>query len=439
MAVSSTAAIAVPIHWVARRTLMRRPPLVDYCHPLSGACKGCKGTRVASIRASCLSDLRIDLPRWQPALVVTAIAVALGLVAADGLRLHAQSRGEPFAALLPAVPLDFPNDTDSNSPAVWEILDGTWTLSLFNSVAGWAAVSRGTSLKKLADQGAIRFEGAAPLGGMWFESMVRDADAWYGFYHNEREHIVCEGSGKVWPRIGLARSEDRGATWQDLGPVIETPAWSVTCDTSNHYFVGGVGDFSVALDADRNYAYLYYTQYVEAADAVGVSVARLAWADRDQPAGRADIWSDGVWLPPAASADPGEEANEQVIDPAASPWDFPLATPFLRAVNRWDDERAGVDVFWGPSIHWNASLETYVMLLNQATSNTWEQGGVYVSFNDRLDAPTEWSAPALVTRGGSWYPQVIGLDPAGTDAYSGAVARFFMAGKSEHLIIFGRR
>jgi hypothetical protein len=45
-----------------------------------------------------------------------------------------------------------------------------------------------------------------------------------------------------------------------------------------------------------------------------------------------------------------------------------------------------------------------------------------------------------VTRGGGWYPQVIGVDPTvGTDKYAGGVARFFMAGKSEHLIVFGRR
>lgn len=51
-----------------------------------------------------------------------------------------------------------------------------------------------------------------------------------------------------------------------------------------------------------------------------------------------------------------------------------------------------------------------------------------------------WTTPALVARGGRWYPQVIGLDPtAGTDSVAGGVARFFMAGKSEHVIVFGRR
>ena len=386
---------------------------------------------------------KVDLSRWHRTLEVTAAAVILTLVISGDASLRAQTTGEPYAALLPANTLSFPNGTDSNSPAVWEVVDGAWTMSLFNSVAGWAELSRGSSLRTLAGHGDIRFDGAAPHGGTWFESVIRDADSWYGFYHNEREHIVCPGSGKVWPRIGAARSEDRGVTWTDLGPIIETPVASLTCATSNHYFVGGVGDFSVVLDPGRTFAYIYYSQYAEAADAVGVSVGRLAWADRDQPSGRVDIWSNGVWLPPSAAepAEPAEPAADVEPAIAAEPaWAFPLATPFLRAANRWDDARAGVDVFWGPSIHWNTALQTYVMLLNKAVSNEWEQGGVYVSFNDRLDAPTAWTTPALIARGGHWYPQVIGLDPTvGTDSIASGVARFFMSGKSEHLIVFGRR
>lgn len=376
---------------------------------------------------------RFDLPRGQSALGVTAVAVVFVLLSGGAAPLGAQTTGEPFAALLPASPLEFPNETDSNSPAVWEMVDGTWTMSVFNSVAGWAEISRGPSLRTLASHGEVRFASAAPHGGTWFEALVLDADSWYGFYHNEREHVVCPGSGKVWPRIGAARSDDRGVTWIDLGPIIETPESAVGCTTNNHYFVGGVGDFSVMLDADRAYAYIYYSQYDEVHDLVGVAAARMAWADRDQPAGRVDIWNDGAWVPPSEVAVSDEGAT-------GTTYDYPLATPIFRSTNRWDDGRAGVDVFWGPSIHWNTTLKTYVMLLNKAVSNTWEQGGIYVSFNDRLDEPGGWSTPSLVARGGSWYPQVIGLDPTvGTDKYASGVARFFMAGKSEHLIVFGRR
>jgi hypothetical protein len=389
--------------------------------------------------------LRFDLPKWQPALGVTAAGVVAVMLASDTVRLGAQTTGEPYAALLPASTLEFPSETDSNSPAVWEIVDGSWTMSLFNSVAGWAEVSRGPSLRTLARHGEVRFATAAPHGGTWFESLILDADSWYGFYHNEREDIVCPGSDKVWPRLGAARSDDRGVTWTDLGPVIETPLSAVNCTTNNDYFVGGAGDFSVMLGPARNYAYFYYSQYDEVGDRVGVSAARMAWADRDQPAGRVDIWSDGAWLPPSevrvattTAAPRGRGAEDEPSFETG--WNYPLATPIFRSPNRWDDDRAGVDVLWGPSIHWNTALQTYVMLLNRAVSNAWEQGGVYVSFNDGLDAPDAWSEPALVTRGGSWYPQVIGLDPTlGTDKYAGGIARFFMAGKSEHLIVFGRR
>lgn len=370
---------------------------------------------------------------------LTAFMWVVAVLIAGPRAAYAQTDGEPFATLLPATDVEFPNETDSNSPAVWEIDNGAWTLTLFNSVAGTSQLSRGTSVQSLRDHGRVTWTGAAPSGGVWIESVIRDADSWYAFYHNERELAACPANGKVWPRIGAARSDDRGLTWTDLGPVIETPEATVTCDTNNFYFVGGVGDFSVVLDADRHYAYLYYTQYVESADRVGVSVARLAWADRDAPAGRVDIWNDGAWLPP--TADRGEvDAEEDGAPPPPTTWTFPLATPIFPGANRWDDARDGVDVLWGPSIHWNTALESYVMLLNKATDDKWEQGAVLVSFNPRLDDPNGWSAPVQLARGGIWYPQVIGLDPTvGTDQYAGAVARFFMGGKSEHLIIFGRR
>lgn len=381
--------------------------------------------------------VRIDLRKWQSALVVTTLAVGIAVLSFDAPRLHAQNAGQPYAALLPATAMAFPNETDSNSPAVWALEDGVWTLSLFNSVAGSAELSRGPSVGSLADHGDVHFNGPAPHGGFWIESVIRDADSWYGFYHNEREDVVCEGSGKVWPRIGAARSDDRGATWTDLGPVLETPLRSVHCQTNNRYFVGGAGDFSVTLDADRNFAYFYYTQYAELSDAVGVSVARMAWADRDQPAGRLDVWSDGAWLPPSERPEP-EDPTLPAIDVGA--WNFPLATPILRAANRWDNDRNGVDVLWGPSVHWNTAIGSYVMLLNKAVSNGWDQGGVFVSFNDRLDDPNGWSAPVLLARTARWYPQVIGLDPTvGTDSIASGVARFFTGGKSEHFIVFGRR
>lgn len=357
----------------------------------------------------------------------------------------AQTTSQPYAALLPATQVAFPSETDSNSPAVWELMNGQWVFSLFNSVNGQPALSRGPDLTRLTRAARPAFDGIAPEGGVWFESVIRDADSWYGFYHNERALEACGGPAKVLPRIGMARSDDFGVTWIDLGPIVEAPTDTIRCTTRNFYFVGGVGDLSVMLDPDRLFAYLYYTQYIEAEGRMGVAAARLAWGDRDVPAGRVDIWTGGGWTPPTERDLPVEDdafgtEDTGLAPPATSLWEFPAASPFFASANRWDDATPGVDVFWGPSIHWNTTIQSYVMLLNRATGDRFDPGGIYVSFAERLDDPGAWTSPQLLLRGGAWYPQVIGLDPTvGSDTLAGGVARFFMSGTSQHLIVFGRR
>ena len=371
------------------------------------------------------------------------VAAVVGATVASSARTTA---GEPFATLAPDATVTFPSEADSNSPAIWEMVDGEWRLSMLHSVAGSARLSEGRSVQRLATQGPVTFQSTAPHGGVWFESVIRDTEAWYGFYHNEREGVVCVGSGKVWPRIGAARSDDHGRSWVDLGPILETPVDTTRCATNNYYFVGGVGDFSAVLDPDRMFVYLYYTQYVEETGRTGVSVARLAWADRDAPAGRVDVFAEGVWQPPTPVLSAGESAGQRQDDAAPdvpasnTEWRYPLASPIIIAGDRWDNGNSGVNVFWGPSIHWNTSIESYVMLLNQASSNEWKQGGVYVSFNPRIDDPGGWTPPERLFQGGIWYPQVIGLAAGqGTDTVAGPVARFFLGGRSDYTITFGRR
>jgi hypothetical protein len=41
-------------------------------------------------------------------------------------------------------------------------------------------------------------------------------------------------------------------------------------------------------------------------------------------------------------------------------------------------------------------------------------------------------------KGGSWYPQVVGLEGDGSDARAGRVVRFFVHGRSEEVIYFDR-
>jgi hypothetical protein len=231
----------------------------------------------------------------------------------------------------------------------------------------------------------------------------------------------------VIPRIGGARSTDNGLTWESLGVVLEAPPGSHDCETNDKYFVGGVGDFSVQLDESSRDLYIFFSQYVRRGRSQGVCVARLAWADRDNPAGKAMVFANGVWLPARAFDAPGGTVR----------WIYPSAVPIFPAAEQWNDADTDVDAFWGPALHWNSYLEQYVMLLNRAEDTNWSQEGIYVSFNRRLDNPTGWSQPVRILRGGGWYPQVMGIESGqGTDKRAGRWARFFVGGTSEHLIQF---
>ena len=195
---------------------------------------------------------------------------------------------------------------------------------------------------------------------------------------------------------------------------------------ANRFVLGGIGDVTAALDADGKDVYLYFSQYVRDGRSQGVAVARIAWADRDAPAGKASIWNDGAWLPAS------EKASIEIG------WEYPSGTPLVRSERPFHDRSGTNDVFWGPSIHWNTYLERYVMLLNRAKDDQFGQEGIYVSFSPTLQ-PQDWSAPAKILNGGSWYPQVIGGEAgAGTDRLAGRRARFFMTGRSERIIEFER-
>jgi hypothetical protein len=231
----------------------------------------------------------------------------------------------------------------------------------------------------------------------------------------------------VIPRIGGARSVDHGLTWEPLGIVLEAPPGSFDCETNDVYFVGGVGDLSVQLDADSRDLYIYFSQYTRRMRSQGVAVARLAWADRDNPTGKAMVFATSAWLPARALTFPN----------GAVRWTYPYADPIFPAVEPWNDNDTEVDAFWGPSVHWNVYLEQYVMLLNRAKDTAWRQEGIYVSFAPRLDDPKLWSTPVKILDGGRWYPQVVGIEAgSGTDKIAGRWARFFMGGTSDHLIQF---
>ena len=366
---------------------------------------------------------------------------ALALTLLSALRLvHAQGGVVPFPSALPSAPtailvpastIRLTGAVDSNSPAIWDLSAGRTLLYMFTSWGGQPSLATGTGLTRL---GAAEQIGLSPVppGGSWIEAVVKDEGGiFYGYYHNERVATVCPGSDKVIPRVGALRSADRGETWEDLGIILEAPPGSFDCETTNRFLVGGVGDFSVMLDADSTDLYFFFSQYERSDRFQGVAIARMSWADRDEPMGKVTVWNSGVWLAARAFVARGRDATPIIR------WVYRAATPVYPAAEPWHDDDTVVDAFWGPSVHWNTYLQQYVMLLNKAKDSDWNEEGIYVAFAPRLDDPELWSTPVKILDGGSWYPQVMGLEAGtGTDKVAGEWARLFITGRSSYLIHF---
>jgi hypothetical protein len=373
---------------------------------------------------------------WTP-LKCARLAILPGLLlsltfAAVVERVGIAQRLQPTATLSFAPTLRLPGAVDSNSPAVWTLEEGEEVLHVLTSDAGQPSVASGIRLSRLGETEPVSFS-SHPGHGVWMEAVVADhRGTWYGYYHNEVPADVCGRPDRVLPRIGAARSRDNGRTWQNLGIVLEAPAAAYDCGTDNRYFVGGIGDLSVMLDPESKHLYLFFSQYSSAREAQGVAVGRLLWARRDWPVGRVDVWSDNAWLPVTPLA--GSVKSKPLA------WQYPAGTPLVAPRRPWHDADPVNDAYWGPSVHWNTHLEQYVMLLNRAKDESFGQEGIYVSFAPTLENPRLWTPPQRILAGGSWYPQVIGLEAGdGTDKIAGARARFFMGGTSHHSIEFEYR
>jgi hypothetical protein len=348
--------------------------------------------------------------------------------AALGASLPAQTAALPTTRLLPAPAFAVPGRVDSGVPMTWTHIDGQLTLVAFASWGGIPERLAGPDLERLQPTGEVVIA-PHPGDGIWFESVIPDQtdETWYAYYHHEVPAHACGRPDRSIPRIGAARSTDRGVTWQNLGIILEAPSGSDFCGSSNRFVFGGVGDVSAMVDRDWKDVYFYVSNYGRDPRTQGVGLARLAWADRDAPQGRLTIWQDGVWLPPRA-----RPAND-----GTDGWEYPPATPLVRPASPWHDGMQAADAFWGPSIHWNTSLERYVMLLNRTRDEAFNNEGIYVSFAATLDEPRAWSAPRKILDGGGWYPQVAGPEPgSGTDKHTGRRARLFLTGKSTRYIEF---
>lgn len=366
------------------------------------------------------------MPRvWLPPTVPLAVLVIAAATWWPRPVISAASVSLPQVRLTKTIPVALPGESDSNSPAFWDLVDGINQLHVLNSAGARTYISRGRTLDTLGSPQRASCTTECD-GRRWLEAVLQDDDGTlYGYYHGE-PNPICIGAGKTAPRIGAARSRDGGYTWADLGILLEAPAGSERCDSPNQYFVGGVGDFSVILDERQTDVYFFFSKYFGEPSEQGIAVARMLWAGRDTPHGQVDLWDAGIWRPATRST---SRALPQLAD----------ADPIYPVSQSWHDETGRVDAFWGPSVHWNTYLEQYVMLLNRSIDASWKQEGIYVSFSPVLDDSARWSVPYKILNSDSWYPQVIGLEPGvGTDKLAGQTARLFVQGRSEHFITFER-
>lgn len=316
------------------------------------------------------------------------------------------------ATLRPADPLTFPAAVDSNSPALWQ--DGQ--LVVYNSTGMGPIKSSGINQFHLTDEQVVTL-GPSTHRPYWIEAAWTDADGTiFAWYHHEPAGL-CGPIQLTAPEIGALVSFDGGNSFLDMGIVLES-GYPIDCSSQNGYFAGGNGDFSVILSKNQKYFYFLFSNYGGPQDAQGIAVARMRADLRYTPVGSVEKFYQGRWR------EPGLFGQVTAIFPANVVWSQPNA-----------------DAFWGPSVHWNPHLSKFVMLLNRSCCTPgWPQEGVYVSFNSALNDPQGWTPPVKildgVLDGVSWYPQVVGFGPEGTDKFAGHVARLYVYGTSTWDIIF---
>jgi hypothetical protein len=322
-------------------------------------------------------------------------------------------------ALKSALPLTLHPDqywrTDGNSPVRITKDGATAFFSSYAPVGHTLRRHGGTDLRFAEEPVPVKFLGDPdPHIGKWIEAIWQDpAGRLIGWYHGEQ---LAPRSSKLFvPHIGTAVSEDDGFTWQCCEKVLAADATGVDCSWQNGFIAGGFGDFCVVPDRTAQNLYMFFTSYHPDERAQGVAVAHL-------PAGSAAHAADMVWWSVGGW----------------QPLGVGLPKPLWPVRRGW--RHADPDSFWGPAVHFNRSLDAYVMLLNRTAGGACDlvQEGVYVSLNPRLEEPEGWSPPIQLVRGGAWYPEVVGLAEGDGDTLAGATARFYMAGFSAWEIEFSR-
>jgi hypothetical protein len=293
-----------------------------------------------------------------------------------------------------------PAAVDSNSPAYWQ----NGELHLLNSTGDGPISSEGPNQRHLGGPEPVYLSRINPWP-MWIEAVFADDSGLILAWYHQEHWGVCPGTSLAVPQIGAAISYDGGASFQDMGIVLSSGD-PIDCNSQNGNFAGGEGDFE--------YFYFLFTHYSGALESQGVAIARMPFASRFAPNGAVWKFYRGGWTEPGVKG---------------------RVTPVLPAVTSW--QNAATDSYWGPSLHRNTYLNSYVMLLNHSCcSPGFPQEGIYASFNPDLSDPGSWTAPARILDDTGWYPQVLGSGPDGTDTVAGRIARFYTYGHSRWQVIF---
>jgi len=304
--------------------------------------------------------------------------------------------------LLEADLLQLPGIVDSNSPAYWS----GEAMMVLNSAWGETYRSWGDSADNLAEPELVALPLLERPGSVWMEATWRDPSdsTLYGWYHFEPEDLECQTA----PIIGAAVSYDDGLSWENRGFVIQS-AYGEDCEYDNGYFTGGSGDFSVVVGPNNRHLYFLFTNYGGPIEQQGIAIARSRIEDRGQP-GRVIKYFNGAWT------EAGLGGEVTALFPSSTSWKGPR-----------------VESFWGPSVHWNTYLNSYVALINHTDGEQWQQEGVYISFSRDL---LNWTPPRKLLDANDWYPQVIGLGPEETDRVAGQTVRVYVGGLSVFVLQF---
>jgi len=417
--------------------------------------------RVAALRAALLAT---------PATLATLAALATACRAPESAR----APFEPPALTLvpaPALRIESPVGSDCNRPSFW-IGDRFYQVvsnqHAWRSVGGRdAATAQAFTLARFADDHpAFAWDSASrwyvrdinsaadptPTPMRWIESVYRrPADgALFGLYHlEEGPYVRCgapfERPYLSVPHIGLARSDDDGLSWRNLGLILSDGSFPIHCDLPIRFFAGGVGDPSMAVGPDSAYAYIAFTDYSGRDPATqGIQLARLALVDLDAPLhpdGRSKAlrWHRGAWSGPGLQGIPGARVGQ-----TWAPVPLGQGTPLLPPARSWQDPAGGG--FWGPSLSWNTHLGAFVLLLNNVSgARAFDAEGNYITYVPDMAAPMP--VPRVPQRlqdlpgapASGWYVQALG-DPAmqGTSALTGQDARLFVGDRSTVRLRFGR-